>query len=141
LLGLELLSRLAGRAWRGVRHRALRLSGGRAQLSRQRDLPGEPHPDLGEESSLHPGGVPTHGAEVPYEVSERFFEYDEFGRPLDSDTYRRRQILKEFREMRLKMTPEEAGAYLVKLGTHNPDGTLTEHYADNGEPSKYRPTD
>jgi hypothetical protein len=32
-------------------------------------------------------------------------------------------------------------AYLVRLGTHNPDGTLTEHYADNGEPSKHRPTD
>jgi hypothetical protein len=45
------------------------------------------------------------------------------------------------REMRLKMTPEECGAYLVRLGTHNPDGTLTEHYADNGEPSKHRPTD
>jgi len=39
------------------------------------------------------------------------------------------------------MTREEARAFLVKLGTHNPDGTLTEHYVDSGEPSKYRPTD
>jgi hypothetical protein len=79
--------------------------------------------------------------EVPYELSERFFEYDRFGRPLDPDTYRRRQILKKMREMAAKMTPEEAGAYLVKLGTHNPDGTLTEHYADDGEPNKYGPND
>jgi hypothetical protein len=40
-----------------------------------------------------------------------------------------------------RMTREEARAYLVKLGSHNPDGTLTEHYADDGEPSKYRPRD
>ena len=40
-----------------------------------------------------------------------------------------------------KMSPEECRAYLVKLGTHNPDGTLTEHYRDDGEPSKHRPTD
>ncbi|HEX8110686.1 MAG TPA: hypothetical protein VF516_23300 [Kofleriaceae bacterium] len=79
--------------------------------------------------------------ETAYELSERFFEYDEFGRPLDPDTYRRRQAWKKVREMIAKMTPEEAGEFLVKLGTHNPDGTLTEHYADNGEPSKYRPTD
>ena len=39
------------------------------------------------------------------------------------------------------MTREEAIAFFVKLGTHNPDGTLTEQYADNGEPSKYRPMD
>jgi len=29
----------------------------------------------------------------------------------------------------------------AKIGIYNPDGTLTEHYRDNGEPSKYRPTD
>jgi len=81
------------------------------------------------------------GGEPPYELSERFFEYDRLGRPLDPDTYRRRQLLKKMREEHSKMTPEECKAYLVKLGTHNPDGTLTEQYADNGEPSKYRPTD
>jgi hypothetical protein len=79
--------------------------------------------------------------ETAWEPYEGFYEYDRFGRPLDPDTYRRRQILKQMGEMIAKMTPEECGAYLVRLGTHNPDGTLTEHYADNGEPSKYRPTD
>jgi len=98
---------------------------------------------------LHPGGVPPLGAdreeeeadETPYAPREGFYEYDEFGRPLDDDTYRRRQLLKQMIEEHSRMTREEARAYLVKLGTHNPDGTLTEHYADNGEPSKYRPTD
>jgi hypothetical protein len=79
--------------------------------------------------------------ETAYEFSERFFEYDRFGRPLDPDTYRRRQLLKQMIEEHSKMTPEECRAYLVKLGTHNPDGTLTEHYADDGEPSKYGPRD
>ena len=79
--------------------------------------------------------------ETPYELSDRFYEYDRFGRPLDPDTYRRRQALKKLGEMVSKMTREECRAYLVKLGTHNPDGTLTEHYADDGEPSKHRPTD
>jgi len=40
-----------------------------------------------------------------------------------------------------KLTREEARAWLVRLGTHNLDGTLTEQYADDGEPSKHRPTD
>ena len=79
--------------------------------------------------------------DIAWEPYEGFYEYDRFGRPLDPDTYRRRQILKQMGEMRLKMTREECRAYLVRLGTHNPDGTLTEHYADDGEPSKYRPTD
>jgi hypothetical protein len=70
-----------------------------------------------------------------------FYEYDRFGRPLDPETYQRRQLLREIWAEHRKMTREEAIAFLVKLGTHNPDGTLTEHYADNGEPSKYRPTD
>ena len=70
-----------------------------------------------------------------------FYEYDRFGRPLDPETYQRRQLLREIWAKHRKMTPEECGEFLVKLGTHNPDGTLTEHYADNGEPSKYRPTD
>jgi hypothetical protein len=34
------------------------------------------------------------------------------------------------------MTGEEAIAFVVRLGTHDPDGTLTEHCADDGEPSK-----
>ena len=76
-----------------------------------------------------------------WEPYEGFYEYDEFGRPLDPDTYRRRQALKQLGEVVSKLTREEAMAWLVRLGTHNPDGTLTEHYADNGEPSKYRPTD
>jgi hypothetical protein len=75
------------------------------------------------------------------EPDESFYNYDRFGRPLDPDTYRRRAILREMRETISKMTREECMAYLVRLGTHNPDGTLTEHYADNGEPSKHRPTD
>lgn len=34
-----------------------------------------------------------------------------------------------FEKMRLEInTPEKALAYLVKLGTHNPDGSLTELY-------------
>lgn len=79
--------------------------------------------------------------ETVVELDESFFEYDQFGRPLDPDTYRRRQALKRMIEEHSKMSREEAMAYLVRLGTHNPDGTLTEHYADNGEPSKHRPTD
>jgi hypothetical protein len=39
------------------------------------------------------------------------------------------------------MSPEEFKARLIRLGIINPDGTLTEHYCDSGEPSKYRPTD
>jgi hypothetical protein len=31
--------------------------------------------------------------------------------------------------------------YLVRLGMLNPDGSFPEPYRDNGEPSKYRPTD
>lgn len=70
-----------------------------------------------------------------------FYEYDRFGYPLDPETRQRRALLREIWAKYRKMTREEAIAFLVKLGTHNPDGTLTEHYADNGEPSKYRPTD
>jgi hypothetical protein len=72
---------------------------------------------------------------------ESFWEYDDFGRPLDPETYRRRAHLRKVWEEHSKMSPEECRAYLVKLGTHNPDGTLTEHYRDDGEPSKHRPTD
>lgn len=79
--------------------------------------------------------------ETPYELSERFYEYDRYGYPLDPETRQRRALLREIWAEHRKMTREECRAYLVKLGTHNPDGTLTEHYADNGEPSKYRPTD
>jgi hypothetical protein len=60
---------------------------------------------------------------------------------LDPETRQRRALLHEIWAKYRKMTREEAIAFLVMLGTHNPDGTLTEHYADNGEPSKYRPTD
>jgi hypothetical protein len=79
--------------------------------------------------------------ETPCELSERFYEYDRFGYPLVPETRRRRALLREIWAEHRKMTREEARAFLVKLGTHNPDGTLTEHYADNGEPSKYRLTD
>ena len=72
---------------------------------------------------------------------KRFYEYDRYGYPLDSETRKRRALLREIWAKYEKMTHEEAIAFFVKLGTHNPDGTLTEHYADNGEPSKYRPTD
>jgi hypothetical protein len=70
-----------------------------------------------------------------------FYEYDRFGYPLDAETRQRRALLREIWAKYRKMTREEAIALLVRLGTHHPDGTLTEHYADNGEPSKYRPTD
>jgi hypothetical protein len=70
-----------------------------------------------------------------------FYEYDRYGYPLDPETRRRRALLRELWEEESKWTLEECRAYLVKLGTHNPDGTLTEHYADDGEPSKYRPRD
>jgi len=75
------------------------------------------------------------------EDDESFWEYDDFGRPLDAETYKRRALLRKLWEAQSKMSPEECRAYLVKLGTHNPDGTLTEHYRDDGEPSKHRPTD
>lgn len=66
-----------------------------------------------------------------------FYRYDDFGNPLDPDTIARRQVLKELR----RMSATELLAHLVRLGIHNPDGTLAEPYRDNGEPSKYRPTD
>jgi hypothetical protein len=75
------------------------------------------------------------------EVDERFWEYDDLGRPLDPETRQRRLALRRVWEGHAKMSPEECRAYLVKLGTHNPDGTLTERYRDDGEPSKHRPTD
>jgi len=75
------------------------------------------------------------------EVDERFWEYDDFGRPLDPETHKRRVLLRRMITEHSKMSPEECLAYLVKLGTHNPDGSLTEHYRDDGEPSKHRPTD
>jgi len=76
-----------------------------------------------------------------YELSERFYEVDPFGYPLDPETRRRRALVREMWEEQKKWSREQVMAYLVKLGTHNPDGTLTEAYADNGEPSKHRPTD
>jgi hypothetical protein len=79
--------------------------------------------------------------ETPYELSERFYEVDRYGYPLDPETRQRRALLRRIWAAHRKMTREEAIAFLVKLGTHNPDGTLTEHYADDGEPSKYRPND
>jgi hypothetical protein len=74
-------------------------------------------------------------------IDEDFFEYDRFGYPLAPETRARRALLRQMWEEHSKMTPAECRACLVKLGTHNPDGTLTEHYRDDGEPSKYRPTD
>ena len=74
-------------------------------------------------------------------IDEAFFEYDRFGYPLAPEHRARRALLRQMLEEHSKMTPAECRAYLVKLGTHNPDGTLTEHYSDDGEPSKYRPTD
>ena len=71
------------------------------------------------------------------ELDERFFEYDHLGRPLDPGTRKRRAALKEL----MQMSPQEFFALLVDQGIYHPDGTLTEHYRDNGEPSKYRPTD
>jgi hypothetical protein len=76
-----------------------------------------------------------------YLSDERFFEYDRFGQPLDPETRKRRALLREIWDEHARMSPEEGLAYLVKLGTHNPDGTLTEHYRDDGEPSLCRPTD
>jgi hypothetical protein len=72
---------------------------------------------------------------------DAFWEYDDFGYPLDPETRKRRAALRQMIEENSRMTPAEAMAYLVKLGTHNPDGSLTEHYRDDGEPSKHRPTD
>jgi hypothetical protein len=66
-----------------------------------------------------------------------FYTHDEFGRPLDPASIRRRQFLKQLRHM----PPEEFKARLIRLGIIHPDGTLTEHYCDNGEPSAHRPTD
>jgi hypothetical protein len=71
------------------------------------------------------------------EIDERFFEYDDFGRPLDAN---HRQLRANLRKM-MQLSSAEFFAFLVEIGIYNPDGTLTEHYADNGEPSKHRPTD
>jgi len=71
------------------------------------------------------------------EEDDPFYSHDEFGRPLDPDSIARRQVLKELR----RLSPAELLEYLVRLGFYNPDGTLPEPYCDNGEPSKYRPTD
>jgi hypothetical protein len=96
--------------------------------------------ELGER--LYGAGEHLYGAgEHSFSVDERFFEYDDFGSPLDLETRQRRAGLRRMLEEHSRMSPEECLAYLVKLGTHHPDGTLTEHYCDNGEPSKHRPTD
>lgn len=71
------------------------------------------------------------------EIDERFFEYDELGRPLDAE---HRALRANFRKL-LKMSSAEFFGLLVDQGIYNADGTLTEHYCDNGEPSKHRPTD
>ncbi len=71
------------------------------------------------------------------EEDDPFYSYDEFGRPLDPDSIARRQVLKKL----WRMSSAELMEHLVRIGIYNPDGTLTEHYRDNGEPSKYRPTD
>lgn len=70
-------------------------------------------------------------------IDERFFEFDEFGRPLDAETRKRRAVLKGL----MQMSNEDFFALLVELGLYNPDGTLPEPYRDDSEPSKYRPTD
>jgi hypothetical protein len=85
---------------------------------------------------LHPRCVSSHSAKVRDE-DDPFYTHDEFGRPLDPDSIARRQMLKRLQQM---STPEFL-AHLVKIGIHNPDGTLAEPYRDNGEPSKHRPTD
>ena len=71
------------------------------------------------------------------EDDDPFYYFDNFGRPLDADSIRRRQVLKRLRQM----TPDELFAHLVKIGSLNADGSLPEVYRDNGEPSKHRPTD
>jgi hypothetical protein len=69
-------------------------------------------------------------------VDVSFFEYDDFGRPLDPETRKRRAALKAL----LQLSNAEFFAHLVKVGIYHPDGSLTEHYRDDGEPSKHRPT-
>ena len=85
------------------------------------------------------------GSDEDFEDDETFYktfyEYDRYGYPLDPQTRKRRALLREIWAKHRAMTREEAIAFFVKLGTHNPDGTLTAQYADDGEPSKYRPTD
>jgi hypothetical protein len=71
------------------------------------------------------------------EDDDPFYRFDEFGRPLDPDSIARREVLKKLRNM----SDAELFEYLVSRGFLNPDGTLPEPYRDNGEPSKYRPTD
>jgi len=39
-----------------------------------------------------------------------------------------RDAMADFTERQKSFTQEEARAWLVKLGTHNPDGTLTPEY-------------
>jgi len=47
----------------------------------------------------------------------------------DCDFMRKaRDAMADFTERQKSFTQEEARAWLVKLGTHNPDGTLTPEY-------------
>jgi len=66
-----------------------------------------------------------------------FYRYDAYGNPLDPASIRRREALRKLKELPVA----ELFAVAVRAGIYNPDGSLTEPYRDNGEPSKHRPTD
>jgi hypothetical protein len=56
---------------------------------------------------------------------------------LDEDTRFRRRALAKLHAL----SPQEQFQLLVEFGILTPDGQHTEHYRDDGEPSKHRPTD
>ena len=70
-------------------------------------------------------------------TEDRFYRYDEYGNGLDPASARRREALRGLKQMSV----EELFAVAVRAGIYNPDGTLTEPYRDDGEPSAHRPTD
>jgi hypothetical protein len=71
------------------------------------------------------------------EDDDPFFYYDSYGNKLDPDSIKRRAVFRIIE----RLTPEEFLESLVRAGICYPDGSLTEPYRSDGEPSKYRPTD
>jgi hypothetical protein len=60
--------------------------------------------------------------------NDRYYTHDDNGFPLPQEYRTRRLRLREEYARHAKWSPEECLAYLVKLGTHNPDGTVVELY-------------
>jgi hypothetical protein len=61
--------------------------------------------------------------------NEPFFKVDEFGRPLPADVVERRKMFKVWE----RMSPEEFHAYMIEIGTLNPDGSIPDIYYEEYE--------